>query len=83
MSDINKITLRRGVRNRYYYPIPMPLDRYGRGPCTNKQCAKMTYEVWDQELVSHASFEFLPDAMDEAERLNEIWDNQQGIENVG
>lgn len=59
------------VRKWFHYPIEMPLTADGQGPATiGKDAAKMTYEVWDQHTDSHGSFEILPDAINEAMRLN-------------
>ena len=74
---IKTITLRRGVRNRYYYPILMPLNAEGQGPCSDIECTKITFEVWDQELTSHHSFDNLPDAIDMAEIMNEEYERNK------
>lgn len=59
------------VRQWWHYPIEMPLSADGQGPATvGVEAARITYEVWDQLLVSHASFDNLPDAINEAMRLN-------------
>jgi hypothetical protein len=59
------------VRTWYYYPIEMPLSADGQGPATvGVDAAKITYEVWDRALTTHASFDNLPDAINEAMRLN-------------
>ena len=60
------------VRKWFYYPIEMPLSADDQGPATiGKDAAKISYEVWDQMLVgTHASFDNLPDAINEAIRLN-------------
>lgn len=49
----------------------MPVNALEQGPCELKEAVKLTWEVWDQELLSHASFEFLPDAINKAIELNE------------
>lgn len=76
---IKFITLRRGVRNRFYYPIVMPLNAEGQGPASDAECTKITFEVWDQELTSHHSFDNLPDAVDKAESMNEEWDKNDSL----
>jgi hypothetical protein len=54
-----------------YYPIEMPLSASGAGPATvGVDATKITYEVWDRLLQSHGSFDNLPDAINEAIRLN-------------
>lgn len=59
------------VREWEYYPIEMPVDSEGRGPATmGVDAVRMTYEVWDQLFNVHASFDNLPDAINEAMRLN-------------
>ena len=67
------ITLPRGCRNRFYFVIIMPLNVDGHGPASEErgEVRKITWEVWDQEMTSHGSYDYLPDAIDEAERLNE------------
>ena len=59
-------------RKWFYYPIEMPLTVEGNGPAIlgRDSINKITYEVWDRELNSHASFDNLPDAINEAMRLN-------------
>lgn len=52
-----------------YYPIVMPL-RKGRGPVSDKQCDEITWEVWDRFCNSVYSSKYLPDAINEAMRLN-------------
>ena len=52
-----------------YYPIEMPLKE-GQGPATYAECDQITYEVWDHFCNSHGSFEYLPDAINEAMRLS-------------
>lgn len=59
------------VRQWFYYPIEMPLTEDGQGPATvGKDAARITYEVWDVLLNTHGSFDNLPDAINEAMRLN-------------
>lgn len=58
-------------RKWFHYPIEMPVTAEGQGPATvGVDAAKITYEVWDELLRSHASFDNLPDAINEAMRLN-------------
>lgn len=60
-----------GVREWEYYPIEMPVDSEGRGPATiGVDAVRMTYEVWDQSFNTYASFDNMPDAINEAMRLN-------------
>lgn len=58
------------ARERFYFVIVMPVDKDERGPADLKDAVKLTWEVWTQELDSVASFDYLPDAIDECERLN-------------
>lgn len=61
----------RDVRRWYFYPIEMPLTEDGQGPATvGIDAARLSYEVWDVCLNKHASFDNLPDAINEAIRLN-------------
>lgn len=65
----------RPTREWFYYPIVMPVNKDDQGPCDLKDAVKLTWEVWDQELMSHASFDYLPDAIDDAMRRNMERDN--------
>lgn len=58
-------------RTWFYFPIVMPVNKDGQGPCELNEAAKLTWEVWDQELTSYASFDYLPDAINKAIELNE------------
>jgi len=58
-------------RQWWYYVVPMPLTADDQGPATvGVDAAKMHYEVWDQDFVTHGSFDFLPDAINYAMALN-------------
>jgi len=58
-------------RKWFHYPMPMPVTAEGRGPATvGVDAVEITYEVWDELICSHASFDNLPDAINEAMRLN-------------
>lgn len=64
----------------FYYPIPMPLNHESNGPVSIEEASNITYEVWDKLYESHASFDHLPDAINEAIRLNlENCEWQQGF----
>lgn len=67
------------VRQRFYFVIVMPLNHNGQGPITKglMNVNRITWEVWTQELSSVASFEYLPDAIQECERLNEEYYNSR------
>lgn len=56
-------------RNWFYFPTLMPIDIDGAGPANIQDAAKITFEVWDQELTQHSSHDFLCDAINEAMRL--------------
>ena len=59
------------VRRWFHYPIEMPVTAEGEGPATvGRDAARVTYEVWDVLLNTHAAFNNLPDAINEAMRLN-------------
>lgn len=59
------------VRRWFYYPIEMPVTAEGMGPATvGDDADRITYEVWDVLLNSHSSHDNLPDAINEAMRLN-------------
>jgi hypothetical protein len=63
------------VRQWFHYPIEMPLSADGQGPATiGADAASITYEVWDVLLNTHASFDNLHDAINEAMRLNAALD---------
>ena len=54
-----------------YYPIPMPFTKDGKGPATiGVDAESISYEVWDCVYNSYASFDNLPDAINEAMRLS-------------
>ncbi len=55
----------------FYFPIVMPLDEKGQGPSDMADTAKLTWEVWDQELNSHASYSILHGAITHAIKLNQ------------
>ncbi len=60
-------------RKWFYYPIEMPLTANNEGPATvGIDAAKITYEVWDMLFNTHGSFSNLPDAINEAMRLNAL-----------
>ena len=64
------ITVPANVREWLYYPIEMPMTADGKGPATvGKDAVKISYEVWDRLYNPHASFDNLPDAINEAMRL--------------
>jgi hypothetical protein len=59
------------VRKWLYYPIIMPITADGKGPATvGADAVEIVFEVWDQLYNTHASFDNLPDAINEAMRLN-------------
>jgi hypothetical protein len=58
-------------RQWWNYVVPMPLTSDDQGPATvGVDAAKLHYEVWDQDFVTHGSFDFLPDAINYAMALN-------------
>lgn len=58
------------ARERWYFVIPMPVQPDGQGPAALKDAAEVLFEVWDQALATHGSFNNLPDAIDACEALN-------------
>jgi len=60
------------IRRAFYYPIEMPVTKDGQGPATvGVDAEQITYEVWDQLLASHGSHNNLPDAINQANALND------------
>lgn len=60
------------VRTWFHYPIMVPITAGGEGPATvGVDAAEIEFQVWDQLYNAHASFDNLPDAINEAMRLNE------------
>lgn len=59
------------VRERFYFVIVMPVNKYGQGPEMNfKKVEKLTWEVWSQELDNFGSFDYLCQAIQRCEELN-------------
>lgn len=55
----------------YYYPMMIPVTEDGQGPATiGEDAVGVVYEVWDADLNTHATYTNLPDAINEAIRLN-------------
>lgn len=71
------------VRSWYYYPIMMPVDSNGNGPCDVKDAIEITFEVWDRLLNTHGTFNNLPDAIDYAMTLNDLFSNAADILSAG
>lgn len=60
------------IRNWYYFPIEMPIDKFGVGPATvgpNGNAVEIKYEVWDQTATTYGQFNSLPDAINHAMKL--------------
>ena len=65
------------VRKWFYFPIEMPLTADGQGPATvGVDAATISYEVWDVLLNTHSSHNNLPDAINEAMRLNALLEGE-------
>ena len=63
------------VRTWPYYPITMKLKN-GQGPASDKECDKIEWEVWDRFCNSFGSFEYLPDAINDAmKRTKELFND--------
>lgn len=58
------------VRQWYHYPIEMPINKDGNGPCSIEEAAAIVYEVWDRDHRTHSSHRNLPDAINDAMRRN-------------
>lgn len=61
------------VRTWPHYPVPMPVTADGKGPATiGVDAVAIEYEVWEAEPPHHAvaSFDNLPDAINEAMRIS-------------
>ena len=55
----------------------MPINEEGQGPAVvGKDATKITFEVWDMALQTHSSHTNLPDAINEAIRLNKEYENE-------
>ena len=60
------------IRRAFYFPIEMPVTKDGQGPAkVGVDAEQITYEVWDQLLSSHGSHNNLPDAINQANALND------------
>lgn len=75
------------ARERFFFPIVMPLNADGQGPASEErgEIRKLTWEVWDQFGGSHGSFDYLPDAIDRADELNRKYGRcyDEGCEHFG
>lgn len=67
---ILKMIIPEDPRMRMYYPIVIPVNKDGQGPCDLSEIAELTWEVWDQFLVSFGSYSYLQDAIIVTENLN-------------
>lgn len=74
---MERISVSPNVREWYYFPIQMPVDKDGNGPAEVGLSVRIDYEVWDQLCNTWASYNNLPDAINEAMRLNEIYCGRQ------
>lgn len=78
---------RQTARERFFFPIVMPLNARGQGPASVERgvARKLTWEVWDQFGGSHGSFDYLPDAIDRADELNRKYGRcyDEGCEHFG
>jgi hypothetical protein len=65
-------------RKWWHYPIEMPLTPEGQGPAIpgKDRIGSITYEVWDQNCKTWASFGNLPDAINDAMQRNAALDVQ-------
>lgn len=70
MTDFIPFPLPADCRQWSYYPIVMPLTKYGHGPAAEGQIHSLTWEVWDWAYLSHSSHDNLPDAINKAMELS-------------
>lgn len=61
------------AREQFYFVIVIPVTVDNHGPCDLKNAAKLTWEVWTQEFDSIASFDYLADAIDKCNELNDAY----------
>ena len=73
-------TIPKTVGQSFYYVMEMPLNENNQGPCPIKDAYKIVYEVWDRNYDTHFDSEFLVDAINECNRLNNI--NLKELNNV-
>lgn len=58
-------------RRWFYFVVPMPLTKSGFGPAEiGRDADLIRYEVWDQFCNSYGQYEYIPDAVNEAIKLN-------------
>ena len=62
------------TREQMYFPIIMPLNAKGQGPCTIPEAVEIKFCVWDQTAANFGDYDYLSDAIDEANRLNEEYE---------
>jgi hypothetical protein len=69
-------------RKWWFFPIQMALTPEGKGPAFpgRDEIGSITYEVWDRELNTHASFDNLPDAIIDAMQRNAALAKTEGRE---
>ena len=64
------------VRERFYFVIPMPVNKDGQGPAKiGHDAVEVEFEVWTQELDTVYSSKLLLDAIQECEKLNRAYYN--------
>lgn len=73
MQKSTNIVLQRDCRKRWYFVISVPYNADGQGPVSYSECNVVRYEVWDQCCDTFGSFDYLPDAINYCEDLNEVY----------
>lgn len=59
------------TRTWWFFPLEMPVTKEGKGPATvGEDATSILYEVWDQNLNTYDTFQYLPDAINKAMELN-------------
>lgn len=53
-----------------FYPIVMPLTKEGYGPASEGEIFKICWQVWDCHCNLFGQFDYLPDAISHAMKMN-------------
>jgi len=67
------------VRKRWFFIIVIPITKDGKGPADLYAADKLTWEVWNREMVAQATFDNLPDAIAECEKRNKNYYRAKGM----
>lgn len=66
------VNVQNDARHWDFYPIVMPLTKDGNGPASAGEIDRLTWEVWDRYLQPHASYDNLPDAINDCLSRNAL-----------